>query len=198
MADETPKPEAPAAAPAPAPAAAAPAAPAPAPEPLAAEVPSVPLRRLSERFGEAVVESRFWAGTPIVEVRREALHDALLFLRDDSDCLMDHLSTEFAAHVPERADGPLEVTYCLYSTTHRHWLTLKTRTVDGTPVASAVDVWPIADWNEREAFDLVGVLFEGHPDLTRILMPEDWEGHPLRKDYPLAGNPGDHKNYRKE
>jgi NADH-quinone oxidoreductase subunit C len=60
---------------------------------------------------------------------------------------------------------------------------------DGEPVSSVVSVWPTADWHEREAFDLMGIVFEGHPNLKRILMDDDWEGHPLRKDYPIGGEP---------
>ena len=60
---------------------------------------------------------------------------------------------------------------------------------DGEPVPSVVPVWPTADWHERETFDLMGIVFEGHPNLVRILMSEDWEGHPLRKDYPIGGEP---------
>jgi NADH/F420H2 dehydrogenase subunit C len=60
---------------------------------------------------------------------------------------------------------------------------------DGEPVPSVVPIWPTADWHEREAFDMFGIEFEGHPNLTRILMPDDWEGHPLRKDYPIGGEP---------
>ena len=60
---------------------------------------------------------------------------------------------------------------------------------EGDPVQSVVGVWPTADWHEREQFDLMGVVFDGHPNLERLLMPEDWEGHPLRKDYPIGGEP---------
>ncbi len=201
MADETDvKPAAPAA-PAATEAAApkpAPAPKAPAPDPLAAAVESKALDRLAERFGEGVTEKRFYAGVPIVTLSPAVLHDALLFLRDDADCKFAHCSTLFGTHVPEYADTPLEVTYCLYSLVHKTWLTVKVRTSEDKPVASASDIWPIANWNERETFDLLGVRFEGHPDLTRILLPDDWNGHPLRKDYPLEGRPEDHKSYRKE
>ena len=60
---------------------------------------------------------------------------------------------------------------------------------EAEPVASVIDVWPTADWHEREAYDLMGIVFEGHPNLVRILMDDDWDGHPLRKDYPIGGEP---------
>ena len=68
-------------------------------------------------------------------------------------------------------------------------VTVETWLDDGEPVASVIRVWPAADWFEREVFDMMGIVFESHPNLVRILMPEDWDGHPLRKDYPLGGEP---------
>jgi len=68
-------------------------------------------------------------------------------------------------------------------------LRLQTWLDDGEQVATVVEIWPAADWLEREVYDLMGIVFEGHPNPVRVLMPEDWEGHPLRKDYPVGGEP---------
>jgi len=99
-------------------------------------------------------------------------------------------STQGLARVPDHKPTRFSVSYHLLRVSDEParvrvqvWLD------DGEPVASVIPVWPAADWFEREAFDMMGVPFEGHPNLVRILMPEDWEGHPLRKDYPLGGEP---------
>jgi NADH:ubiquinone oxidoreductase subunit C len=78
----------------------------------------------------------------------------------------------------------------------RHRLTVKIDLAEGEEAPSAVAVWPAANWFEREAYDLFGIRFRGHPDLTRILLTDEWTGHPLRKDYPLEGKPEDHVQYR--
>lgn len=183
-------------APPPAPPAAAPApAKEKAPDPLAAEVPSPAVERLRAAHGGALKEVRFWAGTPIVELDRDRLVPVMTFLRDDPACLFDHLSTCFGTDYPDRPE-PLEMTYCLFSWPTRQLLVVKARTTAEVPVPSVSGIWPSANWNERETWDMVGIRFEGHPDLTRILLPDDWEGHPLRRDYPLEGKPGDHKVYR--
>ena len=90
---------------------------------------------------------------------------------------------------PDRAER-FDVVYMLYATGTRARLRLKVRVADGTPVPSVTGVWPAAGWLEREVFDMFGVTFSGHPDLRRILMPDNWQGHPQRKDYPLEG-PGE-------
>jgi NADH-quinone oxidoreductase subunit C len=117
---------------------------------------------------------------PHLEVPREELESVAQALASDPDLAFDSLMCLSGLDWPDR----LEVVYHLHSFKHNHKVTLKVHCPKDNPVVPTVSrFWPTADWHEREAFDLVGVRFEGHPDLRRLLMPEDWEGHPLRKDY---------------
>ena len=122
---------------------------------------------------------------------RDALLAVLAHCRDDAalafDVLMDLTAVDYLKF-PGREDGPrFEVVYHLYSITHNHRLRLKVRVdEDNASVPSVVALWPIANWLEREAWDMFGVRFEGHPDLRRLLMYEEFVGHPLRKDYPIS------------
>lgn len=165
-------------------------------DPLAVPVPSPALESLLAKMPGAVMGHRFWAKVPIVTVVREKVAEVLRFLRDDPTARMNELSTVFGTHFPGREEGEFEITYCLVSWVHDQEMILKTWTREGEPVPTASDVFPCANWNERETYDLLGVTFAGHPDMTRILLPDDWVGHPLRKDYPLEGKPEDHKTYR--
>jgi NADH-quinone oxidoreductase subunit C len=167
------------------------------PDPLLAEVPSVAVDRLRAEQAEAIEEITYFAGEAIVRVKRESLAGVLAFLKSDADCAFDYLANLSGTHFPER-DEPFELVYHLYSIGRNQRLTLKTRTVEESEVPSATAVFRTANWHEREAFDLLGVRFAGHPDLRRILLDDEWQGHPLRKDYPLEGHPHDHKSYRKE
>ncbi len=100
---------------------------------------------------------------------------------------MDYLADLCGADYPDNKDR-FEVVYNLYSIKHGHRLRVKALVPESDPsVDSVVPVWSGANWHEREACDMYGIVFNGHPDLRRILMPEDWEGYPLRKDYPLKG-----------
>jgi NADH-quinone oxidoreductase subunit C len=122
-----------------------------------------------------------------VTVPREHLRRVADFLRNDPELLFDFFSDVTATdHFP--SEPRFAVVYHLLSLRHRHRLRMKTWTGGGNPAVETVTaVWPTANWHEREVFDLFGIRFEGHPDLTRLLLPLDWEGHPLRKDYPTEG-----------
>jgi NADH-quinone oxidoreductase subunit C len=195
--DKEPKP-APPAPPAPAGGGAPPAAPkaaAPKPDPLKEPVPSRAVDVLRERAADAVVEVAYHAGQALVRVARERLAEVLGLLRDHPDLQFDYLSNLTAVHWPKR-DKPYEIVYHLFSVAKRHRLTVKVDLAEGEEPATATTFWATANWHEREVYDLFGVRFAGHPDMTRILMTDEWVGHPLRKDYPLEGKQGDHVQYR--
>jgi NADH-quinone oxidoreductase subunit C len=148
------------------------------------------LQRLRDRFGAAVVETHEQHGDTTAVVEGGALLDVLRFCRDEPtlafDMLMDLTAVDYLKY-PGREDGPrFEVVYLLHSMPHNHRVRLKVRVdEDDAVVPSAVDLWPIANWLEREVWDMFGVRFAGHPDLRRLLMYEEFVGHPLRKDYPI-------------
>lgn len=119
------------------------------------------------------------------KVRPAALPEVMLYLRDDSALRFDFLQNLTAVDWPKEAR--LQCVYHLYSYPHRHELAVKVDLPRESPrVPSVATLWRSADWMEREQFDLLGVLFDGHPDLRRLLMPDDWIGHPMRKDYGEA------------
>ncbi|MGI5125868.1 NADH-quinone oxidoreductase subunit C [Pseudonocardia sp. CA-107938] len=127
-------------------------------------------------------------------VRRESIVEICRTLRDDQYLRFELCSSisgvDYGVDVPQR----LHVVYHLLSMTHRRRIRLEVAVdVDDAHVPSVVEVYPTADWHERETWDMFGVVFDGHPALTRILMPDDWDGHPQRKDYPLGGIPVEYK-----
>jgi len=146
------------------------------------------LAELQRRFGDAVVETHEYRGDLTMVVARDALLAVLAHCRDDVafDVLMDLTAVDYLKF-PGREDGPrFEVVYHLLSLAHNHRLRVKVRLdEDDASVPSAVALWPIANWLEREVWDMFGVRFEGHPDPRRLLMYEEFVGHPLRKDYPI-------------
>ena len=137
----------------------------------------------------AVEQVSFWVGDWTAIVPAAMLLEAARFLRDTPDFSFDFCSDVTASDWPTRAQR-FDVIYCLYSTRYRTRVRLKVRAGENDPVPSVSGVWPAANWLEREVYDLFGVNFTGHPDRRRILMPEDWQGFPQRKDYPLEG-PGE-------
>jgi NADH-quinone oxidoreductase subunit C len=143
------------------------------------------VQKLKTKFGEAIGEASEFIGQLSVRVERERIVEVCDFLRQDEETSFNYLSDVTCVHYPERVDAPFEVVYNLFSIPTYQRVRLKVRTDDSVGVASVTGVWPAANWLEREVYDLFGVPFEGHPDLRRLLLPPDWEGHPLRKDYPL-------------
>ncbi len=137
----------------------------------------------------AIEQVSYWVGDWTLIVAADRLLEIGRFLRDSPDALFDFCSDLTASDWPQRPRR-FDVIYVLYSTRMRHRLRLKARVGDGEAIASVTGLWPSANWLEREVFDMFGVRFEGHPDLRRILMPDDWQGHPKHKDYPLEG-PGE-------
>jgi NADH-quinone oxidoreductase subunit C len=149
------------------------------------------LQRLRAECGEAIREVTVWRHETTVVVAPGDLVRVCRFLRDDPDLAFDFLSSVTGVdrlRLLDRAPR-LEVVYHLYSISHKRRLRLKVRVDDGESVPTITGLWETANWHEREVFDLFGVPFAGHPDLRRILTPEDWEGHPLRKDYPVEASP---------
>ena len=129
-----------------------------------------------------------------LNVRREHLVAVCQVLRDDPDLRFELLSSVSGVHFPEDAGRELHAVYHLLSITHNRRVRLEVSVPDADPhIPSVVEVYPTADWHERETWDFFGIQFDGHPALTRIQMPDDWPGHPQRKDYPLGGIPVEYK-----
>ncbi len=143
---------------------------------------------IKARFPDAVVATHAWRGDDTVILKRESLVDVCRFLKTDPAmdfnlpvdvCGVDYLG---------KKEPRFEVVYHFYSIDKRHRIRLKVEVdEDDCWVPSVIGVWKGVDWFEREAWDMMGIRFEGHPDLRRILMYEEFEGHPLRKDYPQRG-----------
>jgi NADH-quinone oxidoreductase subunit C len=148
------------------------------------------LARLKERFGAAILETHDHRGDHTAVVDRAGSLEVLRFCRDDPalrfDMLMDLTAVDWLRY-PGREEGArFEVVYHLYSVAENHRLRVRVPVDEDTPVvASAVPLWASANWFEREVWDMFGIRFEGHPDLRRLLMYEEFVGHPLRKDYVI-------------
>jgi NADH-quinone oxidoreductase subunit C len=145
--------------------------------------------RLRKRFDDVLVAR----GEVTLTVERDRLLDALIYLRDEPDLRFTFLADISCADWPGR-EPRIWMAYHLSSTERGHRVRVKTGLPqDDLRVPSATPLFPAADWQEREVFDFFGVRFDGHPRLRRILMPDDWEGHPLRKDHSLGGVPTQYK-----
>jgi NADH-quinone oxidoreductase subunit C len=141
---------------------------------------------LAERLGPALVSSRAALGELTIEVDRNEILPTLEFLRDDAQCRFGCLIDICGVDFPER-EQRFDVVYHLLSPWQNRRLRVRVKTDEAIPVPSGVSIFPAANWYEREAYDLYGILFSGHPDLRRLLTDYGFEGHPLRKDFPLTG-----------
>jgi NADH-quinone oxidoreductase subunit C len=148
--------------------------------------------KIRESFPEAILKVKEFRGDTWICLRREYLRDVARLLRDDpdleykffSECTcVDYSKWDHERDLSER----FEVIYNLYSLKHHSRIFLKVGADDGIPVPSLIPLYPGAEFPEREVWDLFGVVFEGHPKLKRFLLPDDWAGHPLRKEFPLGG-----------
>ena len=153
--------------------------------PKPADASNHPLvKKLKEKVDGAVVEATEFLGQLSVMIESARIVEVCTTLRDDPETPFNYLSDLTCVHYPDDRSTPFEVVYNLYSISKNERVRLRVAT-DGEGVESVTGVWPSADWPEREVYDLFGVVFHNHPDLRRILLPPDWDGHPLRKDYPL-------------
>lgn len=150
----------------------------PVPEPWNAPLPN----ELKRRFGSAVSEASVYIGQNYLVVDAAVAHDILRILRDEKQ--FDYCVDLTAVHYPKR-ERQFDVIWILYSFAKNERLRVKTEIRDGDSAPSVASLWPTANWLERECYDMFGVRFEGHPDLRRILLPDEWKGFPLRKDYGI-------------
>src|SRR5437667_2045819 len=142
------------------------------------------VKKLRDKFEGAVLGASEFLGQLSIRIQPNDIVEVCDALKTDEDLPFNYLSDLTCVHYPDRKEAPFEVIYNLYSISKNERVRLKAA-VNGRGIDSVTSVWPSADWPEREVYDLFGVVFRNHPDLRRILLPPDWEGHPLRKDYPL-------------
>jgi len=147
-------------------------------------IPQEILDSLKGRFSDAILDAKIdGVFDPFIKVAPDRMKDVALFLRDGEPMLFDSLMCLSGV---DYTGGRLGVVYHLHSVRWNHKIVLKTEVTIENPHCQSVEaVWKTANWHEREAFDMFGIVFDGHPDLRRILMPDDWEGYPLRKDYQV-------------
>ena len=147
-------------------------------------IPQEILSTLQTAFPGAILDAKVEGVTdPAIIVARDRIREICLFLRDDEKLRCDSLMCLSGVDL---TGGKLSVVYHLHSLKWNHKIVLKVNLAADDPHCQSVaGIWRSADWLEREAYDMIGIIFDGHPDLRRILMPDDWEGYPLRKDYQV-------------
>jgi len=150
------------------------------------------LERAYPDFERAIEKVVVFRGELTLHVKRENLVEVALILRDQ--LFFEMCLGVSGVHYPNEAGRELHAVIPLLSMTHNRRIRMEVSVSESDPhIPSLVEVWAGSNWNERETFDMFGIIFDGHPGLTRILMPDDWRGHPQRKDYPLGGIPVEYK-----
>lgn len=148
-------------------------------------------------FDEAVERVVIFGDEMTLHVRREQLRPVASTLRNQQSLRFELCLGVNGVHYPDDPGRELHAVYPLMSITHNRRLRLEVSCPDADPhIPSLCDIYPTNDWHERETYDFFGIIFDGHPSLTRIEMPDDWQGHPQRKDYPLGGVPVEYKGTR--
>ena len=140
------------------------------------------ISRLKGQHGSGIREANTYLGQKYIVADSSLIPELLQVLRDQEQ--FDYCVDITAVHYPDR-EKQFEVVWILYSFPHNERIRVKASYAEAESVPSAVPIWPAANWLEREVFDMFGIRFEGHPDLKRILLPDGWKGHPLRKDYGI-------------
>ena len=152
---------------------------------------------LVPHYSDVITKVVIHRGEITFHVARERLVELAQHLRDDAYLRFEFCSSVSGVHYPADTGRELHAVYHLQSMTHNRRIRLEVSAPDDDPhIPSVVSTYPTADWHERETYDMFGIVFDGHPALTRILMPDDWPGHPQRKDYPLGGIPVEYKGAR--
>ncbi|MDN5761464.1 MAG: NADH-quinone oxidoreductase subunit C [Microlunatus sp.] len=152
------------------------------------------INELVPSYSDVITKVVVHRGEITFHVAREHLATLASQLRDDAHLRFEFCSSISGVHYPADAGAELHVVYELLSMTYNRRIRLEVSCPDSDPhIPSVVATYPTADWHERETYDFFGIVFDGHPALTRILMPDDWPGHPQRKDYPLGGIPVEYK-----
>lgn len=145
---------------------------------------------LEVRFGARLLEGVEFRGELTYVVAPSDWVEVLRFCKEAPELAFDQLDCLLGDHLPERMAAPFEVVAHLVSHTHGHRLRVKTSLAEGQSLPTITGLWPSAGFDEREAWEMFGIVFEGHPNLSRLLTTEDFEGYPLRKDFPLQGTVG--------
>ncbi len=144
--------------------------------------------KIKENFPDEVIEIKDFRDQVSVIVKKDRIFDICRYLHDEPALYFDHLQDLCGVDYHGKKEPRFEVVYSLYSVRYRNRIRIRAQVpADNTSIKTVTPIWAGANWHERECFDMFGIVFKGHPDLRRILLPEDWEGHPLRKDYPLKG-----------